>query len=150
MAALAPGEGVRVLLVDGPVSRPARGAEPVIRAGVVGARGLLQVLQVPDGTDVVEPAVLTERDAGRVVAAVLETLEPAQKQLLRGPTADVSDDPAHASPLPETAKPGCVSAPASGRSPEPPPPEPRDPSTEAARPGPVARLPQPPTPRLGP
>src|SRR5262249_61336222 len=133
------GGGRRVLLVDAPGSRAARVAEPVIRGGVVGPRGLLQFLQVPDGTDVVEPAVLTERDAGRVVAAVLETLEPAQKQLLRGPTADVSDDPAHASPLPETAKPGCVSAPASRRSAELSSHEARDASTEACRLGPAAR-----------
>src|SRR5262249_22219567 len=104
-AILAPGERVCVLLVDGAVCGPPCVTEPVVRAGVVGAGRFLQVLQVPDCTDVVQPAVLTQCDAGRVVAAVLEALEPAQQQVLRWPASDVSDDPAHPSPLPKQQSP---------------------------------------------
>jgi hypothetical protein len=47
VAVLAARERVRILLVDRPVRRPARVAEAVVRARVVRARCILQVLQVP-------------------------------------------------------------------------------------------------------
>jgi hypothetical protein len=92
---LAAGQRVRVRLADAAVSRPARVPEAVARGGAVRPRGGLEVLQVADGADVVEPVRLAERDPGRVVAAVLETLEPVEEQLLALPRPDVSDDPAH-------------------------------------------------------
>jgi hypothetical protein len=91
-------ERMRVLLVDGAVRRPTRVAETVVRGRVIRAGGGFEVAQVADRTDVVEPAVLAQRDPGRVVAAVLEPLEPTQQQVLRRPATDVSDDPAHPKP----------------------------------------------------
>src|SRR5439155_19149066 len=88
-------ERVRVLLVDGAVRRPARVTEAVVRLGTVGARGVFQKLEIADRADVLETAVLAQRDAGRVVAAVLEALEAVEQQLLSSPAADVPDDPAH-------------------------------------------------------
>src|SRR6202008_5040456 len=61
----------------------------------VGAGGRLQVLQVADRADVVEPVVLEQRDARGVVAAVLEALQSRKQQRLRLAGSDVSDDPAH-------------------------------------------------------
>ena len=61
-------------------------------------RRVLQVLEVADRADVVEPVVLEERDAGRVVAAVLEPLEALEQERLALPAADVSDDSAHLKP----------------------------------------------------
>src|SRR5581483_1835154 len=74
--------------------------------------GLDEVLQRADGPDVFEAAVLEQGDPRRVVAAVLEPLQPLQEQRLRRPAPDVSDDPAHfdpplrpeTAPAPETAK----------------------------------------------
>ena len=57
--------------------------------------GFLQLVEVSDGADVVEALVLDEAEPGRVIAAVLEPLEPLEQKLLRSPRAHVSDDPAH-------------------------------------------------------
>jgi len=43
----------------------------------------------------VERAVVQDRDARRVVAAVLEALEPLDDDRHRVLVADVTDDPAH-------------------------------------------------------
>src|SRR5467141_1409353 len=94
-AVLATRQRVRVLLVDGAVRRPARVTETVIRLRAVRARCVLQELEVADGAHVLEAAVLAQRDAGRVVAAVLEPLETVEQQLLRSPATNVPDDPAH-------------------------------------------------------
>ena len=51
--------------------------------------------EVADRADAVDPAVLDHRDAGRVVAAVLELLEPGDQQVAAGAPAHVSDDSAH-------------------------------------------------------
>src|SRR5256885_11689503 len=53
------------------------------------------VLEVADCADVVEPALLTERDPCRVVAAVLEPAKAAEQQRLGLSRAHVSDDSAH-------------------------------------------------------
>ena len=74
---------VRILLVDGAVRRPARVAETVIRSGAVRAGGVLQKLEIANRAHVLEPAVLAQRDARRVVAAVLESLETVEQQLFR-------------------------------------------------------------------
>ena len=55
----------------------------------------LQVSERADRADVLEAALLEERDPGRVVAAVLEALEPLDEQRLALPRTDVSDYPAH-------------------------------------------------------
>ena len=121
-----------VLLGDAAVGRPARVAEAGRRDGAVRAGRLLQEREVPDGADVLEAVLLEERDPGRVIAPVLEALQSLQEQRLRGPAADISDDPAHprvsfhpadAPELPpkaslETQKPGCGPVPASERSAE--------------------------------
>ena len=95
LTVVAGGERVSVLLGDAAVRRPARVADAGRRDGSEPLGRDLQVLEVADGADVREPVVLEQRDAGRVVAAVLEPLEPAQEERLRGARADVSDDPAH-------------------------------------------------------
>jgi hypothetical protein len=69
--------------------------ETVIGDRTVRARSVLQELEIADGTHVLEAAVLAKRDPGRVVTAVLEPLQALQKKLLRRPTTDVSNDPAH-------------------------------------------------------
>src|SRR5207248_9062176 len=87
-----------VRLRDAAVGGPARVSEAGRRAGAVRAGGLLQEGEVPDGADIVEALVLTERDPGRVVAAVLEPLEAVEEKRLAGPRPDVSDDSAHLKP----------------------------------------------------
>jgi len=52
-------------------------------------------LEIAHGAHVFEAAVLTQCDAGGVVAAVLEALEAVEQQLLCSPVTDVPDDPAH-------------------------------------------------------
>ena len=74
---------MRVLLGDAAVRRPARVAEPVVRRGPVRPRCVDEVLEVADGAHVVEPVVLAQRDAGGVVAAVLEAAQPLEQQRLR-------------------------------------------------------------------
>ena len=86
---------VRVLLVHGTVRRPARMTETVIRSGAVRAGGVLQELEIANGAHVLEAAVFAQRETGGVVAAVLESLEAVQQQLLRSTVTDISDDPAH-------------------------------------------------------
>ena len=76
-----------VLVGDFPVRRPTRVADAGGRGGAVAARGLLQLLEVADRSDVVETALLEQADARRVVAAVLESLETLEQQLLRSPRA---------------------------------------------------------------
>ena len=79
---LAAGKRVRVLLGHAAVRRPARVAEPVSRLRAVRARRHLQVLEVADRADVVEPVILDEREAGRVIAPVLETSSPWSRRSL--------------------------------------------------------------------
>ena len=93
---------VRVVLGDRAVGRPAgvcdsrRRLELLRSAAVRAARDrLVQLGEVPDSADRVDPAVHEQRQAGRVVAAVLEHLEPVQQQVTAGPVADVSDDSTH-------------------------------------------------------
>jgi len=88
-------EWVRVLLGDAAVCGPAGVAETGRRLRAVRARLLLQVLEVPDGAGVLDPVLLDQGDAGRVVAPVLEPLEALKEERLTGPLPDISDDPAH-------------------------------------------------------
>ena len=64
------------------------------RRAVEADRGA-QVGEVADRAHAVDLAVLEHRDAGRVIAAVLELLEPGDQQVAAGAPADVSDDSAH-------------------------------------------------------
>src|SRR5919201_3875899 len=89
-----------VLVRDLAVGGPARMAEAGRRVGAVQARLCLELIHVPDRADVIEPAVLEQGEAGRVVPAGFEPLEAVEERLLGGPNAYVSDDPAHASSLP--------------------------------------------------
>ena len=97
---VAAGQRMRVLLVHGAVGGPAGVAEAGRRLGAVRAGLPLQRLEIADDADVVESAVLAQREPGRVVAPVLETLEALEQQVFTGSLADVSDDPAHARNLP--------------------------------------------------
>src|SRR6185437_9113211 len=92
---LATRQRMRVQLVHRTMRRPARVPETVIGDRSVRARGVLQELEIADRAHILEPAVLAKRNPGGVVTAVLEPLEALKEKLLRGPTTDVSDDPAH-------------------------------------------------------
>ena len=71
-------------------------ATPVVAGGaatatppsavVLGDRGA-QVGEVADRADAVDPAVLEHRDAGRVIAAVLELLEAGDQEVAAGARA---------------------------------------------------------------
>ena len=91
----AAGEGVRVELGDRPMRRPACVAEAGRRARAVGAGAGLQVPERADRAHVVETISLEQRDAGGVVAAVLQALEALEEQRLALTRPDVSDDSAH-------------------------------------------------------
>src|SRR6266487_2411950 len=83
------------------MGRPARMPEAGGRPRVVSARGELQLLEVADGADVVERAVLEKGDPRGVVSAVLEPFQSSEEKWLGGSRADVSDDSAHlCGPLP--------------------------------------------------
>src|SRR5919109_3044255 len=98
LTVLAGGQRVRVALGHRAVRRPARVAETGRRLRAVRRRGGLEELEVPDGADIVEAVVFQERDAGGVVAAVLESLEAVDQEWLRCSRPDVSDDSAHGGP----------------------------------------------------
>jgi len=95
----AAGQRVRVLVGDLPVSRPASVADSRGRIGAVEPGLGLQLIEVTDGPNVLQPAVLEQRETRRVVPAVFEPLQPLKEESLRGPRAHVSDDPAHVSSL---------------------------------------------------
>ena len=89
------GERVRVRLGDAAVGRPARMPESRRSRGSVLTGGALQVLEVADGARVAQPAVLEERDPRRVVAAVFESFETEEEEVLALPRPHISDDPTH-------------------------------------------------------
>ena len=60
-------------------------------------QGLAQLGQVADSADFLDPTRDQHRDSGRIVAAVLEVLQPGDEYLLTGTVADISDDSAHKS-----------------------------------------------------
>ena len=91
----AAGERVCVLLGDAAVRGPARVAEARRRGRAVRSGARLQIVEGADRADVVETRVLEERDAGGVVAAVLQALEAVEQERLALTRSDVSDDPAH-------------------------------------------------------
>ena len=95
VAFVAARQRVRVVLVHAAVGRPAGVPDAGRRQRAVRAGRFLEVREVPDRADVLEPVVLEKRDAGRVVAAELEALETRDQQVFRGATTDVPDDPAH-------------------------------------------------------
>src|SRR5439155_16591186 len=128
---LAGGQRVCVLLADPSMRRPAGVAEPGRRLRPVRAGCLLQVLQVADGTHVFEAVLLEQRQARRVVAAVLEPLQSVNEEVLTGPAAHVSDDPAHPRPpSPKTPRFPCNSCPETRTSPATAPP----PASEVGQP----------------
>ena len=96
--------GVSVLLGDPAVGGPARvgdsgrgrrgGDHNPALAVVLGNRGA-QVREVADRADAVDPPVIDHRDASRVIAAVLELLQPGDQEVTAWASAHVSDDAAH-------------------------------------------------------
>src|SRR5438445_3113058 len=82
LARVAAGQRMRVQLGDASVRRPARMTETVSRCRAVRSCRIDKVLEVAYCTDIVEPALFAERDAGRVVAAVLESAKTAKQQWL--------------------------------------------------------------------
>ncbi len=99
LAVLATRQRVRVLLADAPVRGPACVPDPGRCVGGDRRRRILEELEVADRTDVLESVVRQQREARRVVAAVLEPLEAVEKERLTRARPDVSDDPAHLRPL---------------------------------------------------
>ena len=99
--------GVRVLLADAPVGRPARVADARARRPLGhghapgGRRARLQRelraqdIEVAHGAHGLDAVAVDNRDAGRVIAAVLELAEAGEQQLPRGPPAYVANDSAH-------------------------------------------------------
>ncbi len=71
---VAPDQGVRVLFGDSSVRRPAGVPKPGGRLRAVALRHLLQVFEVAHCAQVVEPLLLEQREAGGVIAPVLEAL----------------------------------------------------------------------------
>jgi hypothetical protein len=95
-----------VLLGDPAVGGPARvpEADRRRRGGdrdrAAAVRGMLldsgpQVRQVADGAHAVDPAVRDHRNAGRVIASVLELLQPCDQQISARSVTHISDDAAH-------------------------------------------------------
>jgi hypothetical protein len=101
---LAAGKRVRVLLRHAAVRRPACVTETGGRRRAVETGAGLQVLEGADGPDVRERAPFEERQAGGVVPAVLQALEPLQQQRLALTRPDVSDDAAHSGGLLESVR----------------------------------------------
>ena len=91
---------VRVLLGDSAVRGPAGVADAGGAAQVpVRARHrVAELLEVADRVHAADVAVCHERQPSRVVAAVLEPLEPLEQQVAALARPDVSDDPAHETP----------------------------------------------------
>ena len=77
-------------------------ASPVVAGCDAGADRVAQHRHLADPAGDVDLAV-DQADAGRVVAAVLEPLEPGEQQLLARPATDVSDDSAHQAAPPISA-----------------------------------------------
>ena len=75
---------MRVLDRDPAVRGPARVPDPGGRIRAVPAGRRLELVEVADRADVFEAFVLEEGEPGRVVAAVLEPLEAAEQETLRG------------------------------------------------------------------
>src|SRR3990172_8414945 len=92
------GVGMRVALGGLAVGGPARVPEAHVAAQRSLAEDRLEVAELPERAAHREAPVLEDRDAGGVVAAVLEAAQPADHHVhgLLFPT-DVADDPAHAS-----------------------------------------------------
>ena len=86
---------VRVLLGRPAVRRPARVADAVVAGERVGADDLLEVRQLAGAAAQVDRAVADDRDAGRVVAAVLEPPQPVDEDGHDVLRSDVADDSAH-------------------------------------------------------
>src|SRR5207253_2591968 len=99
--------GVRVRLGHASVGRPARvtdagrggrlGGRNAALADLLGDR-VLQKLEVADRTYRLDLAVFDQRQAGGVVAAVLQALEACEQKLPTRTLAHISNDSAHAGP----------------------------------------------------
>ena len=99
-AVVAARERVRVGLGRPAVGGPARVADAGRRGRAVRARDLLEHAQVADRADDLELVAVDQRDAGRVIAAVLETLESADQKGLAETPSGIADDAAHSRLLP--------------------------------------------------
>ena len=93
-AVVAARERVRVGLRRTAVGGPARVPDAGRRRRAVRARDLLQDAQIADRADDLELIAVDQRDARRVVAAILETLQPADQERLADACAGVTDDAA--------------------------------------------------------
>jgi len=65
-----------------------------VAVGAVGD-GLPQVVQVADGAHGLDRLADDHGDAGGVVAAIFETCQTGEEQVLNGALADISNDAAH-------------------------------------------------------
>ena len=88
-------ERVRVGLRRPAVGGPARVADAGRGGRAVQPRDLLEDAQVADGAHDFEFVAVDQRDAGRVIAAVLEALESADQKGLAETPSGIADDSAH-------------------------------------------------------
>ena len=70
-------------------------AAVAVGPGAIEPDGGAEVGQVAHGPHGIDPPVLEQRDAGRVIASVLELLEPGHQQVPARALAHISDDSAH-------------------------------------------------------
>ncbi len=90
--------GMGVLLRRLAVRRPAGMADPDGPAQPRAVQGFLQIRQLAHAAADVDLPVAKHGDTGRIIAPVLETLQPIQQHGHRLLTPDISDNAAHGSP----------------------------------------------------
>ena len=89
---------MRVLLGRPAVRRPARVADAVVPVERVDREDLFEARQLAGAAPQLDLAVAHDRDARRVVAAILEPPQPVDQNRQNLLLADVADDPAHVNP----------------------------------------------------
>jgi len=89
--------GVRVLLGRPAVGRPARVADPVLTVQRIDGEDFFESRQLSGAAAQLDRAVAHDRDAGRVVTAILQPPQPFDQDGQDFLVADVADDSAHVS-----------------------------------------------------
>ena len=87
--------GMRVFLGGAAMGGPPRVAQAVAAGDRVGGQHLFEPRELARASPHVETPGVHQRDAGRVVAAVLEPAQPFDQDRQHGTRPDVADDAAH-------------------------------------------------------
>jgi hypothetical protein len=87
--------GMRILLRRFTMGRPPRVTDPGGPTKTLFAQRLFQIDQFADATADLDFAVAMDRDAGRIVSAIFQTLQAIQENGNRVLITDVSDNAAH-------------------------------------------------------